>query len=371
MRKRIYTAPTPRLVYSSPRDAGFRRSGEAPSFTYHDAQGRKVADEATLARIAKLAIPPAYRDVWICGDPLGHLQAVGRDARGRLQYRYHRQWRELRDREKFDRMGAFGAALPKLRRRVRRDLASPGLSKRKVVALAVRILDATMIRVGNEAYTRENRSYGLTTLRNRHVRFVSANRVVLSFRGKSGIEQEVTIKDREIVRHVRRCRQLPGQLLFQYLDDAGERHAVTSDMVNDYVQECCGEGFSAKDFRTWGATMLALRLLAGRPLPDAPSERQFAQAIKEVIAEVARTLGNTVAICRKSYINPAVFDAWRRGDVHAAVDGAGDRAKGRAAALRSLVACEAPELAATLAASLRAGAAKRSRASETRPPAPA
>jgi DNA topoisomerase IB len=185
----------------------------------------------------------------------------------------------------------------------------------------VRILDATLIRVGNEAYTRENRSYGLTTLRNRHVRFVSANRVVLSFRGKSGIEQEVTINDRQIVRHVRRCRQLPGQLLFQYLDDAGERHAVTSDMVNDYVQACCGEGFSAKDFRTWGATLLALRLLAKRPLPESPSERQYALSIKDVIAEVARVLGNTVAICRKSYINPAVFDAWRRGDLHAAVNG--------------------------------------------------
>jgi len=306
------------LVYVTDRAPGYRRERKGDGFVYRDADGKVVRDADVLARIAKLAIPPAYEDVWIARNRRGHLQATGRDARGRKQYRYHADWRAVRDDEKFERMIAFGEALPKLRRRRTSDLARDGLAREKVLATVVTLLDTTRARVGNEAYARENRSYGLTTLRNRHVQFVRDGRAQLAFRGKGGIEHEVVVDDRRLARIMRRCQQLPGQLLFQYVDDAGERHPVSSDLVNEYLKEVAGEGFTAKDFRTWGATLRAFALMAAQPLPDPPSERACKACEVAAIKAVAAELRNTPAVCRKSYVNPAVFAGWRDGSLHAA-----------------------------------------------------
>jgi DNA topoisomerase IB len=306
------------LVYVSDAQPGIRRRRRGSGFEYRDAAGRPVRDPDELKRIRALAVPPAYRDVWICADPAGHLQATGRDARGRKQYRYHPRWRALRDHGKFDRVLSFGAALPKLRRRTRLDLGLPGLPREKVLALLVRLLDETLIRVGNEAYARANRSYGLTTLRSRHVRVVRG-RLRFAFRGKSGQEQEVELDDVRLARIVRRVQQLPGQRLFQYLDDAGERQPVDSGMVNDYLREVCGEDFSAKDFRTWGGTAQAAGVLACTPLPDKGGERARRHALVEAVRQVAETLGNTPAVCRKSYIHPQVFEGWRDGSLQQAI----------------------------------------------------
>jgi len=304
------------LVYVSDAEPGIARVRAGEGFVYRHPNHRPVRDRATLQRIARLAIPPAYEDVWICINPNGHLQATGRDARRRKQYRYHADWRVLRDDAKFDRMIAFGEALPKLRARLRRDLALPGLPRDKVLAALVSLLDVTRARIGNESYVRDNKSYGLTTLRNRHAAFVHDGRVRLSFRGKGGVEHEVAIDDRRLAGIVRRCQQLPGQLLFQYLDDDGLRRPVTSDLVNEYLKEVTGADFTAKDFRTWIATVRAFTLLAGTPLPEAASERALKTCIVGAIRQVATELRNTPAVCRKSYINPVVFDAWRSGTLH-------------------------------------------------------
>ena len=306
------------LVYVSDAQPGIRRLRRGKHFSYRDADGQPVTQKAELARIRALAIPPAYEDVWICANPDGHLQATGRDARGRKQYRYHPDWRALRDHGKFDRVLAFGAALPKLRRRTRHDLALSGLSREKVLALLVRLLDETLIRVGNEAYARDNRSYGLTTLRSRHLRVVRG-RLRFCFRGKSGQEQEVELDDRRLARIVRRVQQLPGQRLFQYLDDQGERQPIDSGMVNDYLHEACGEVFSAKDFRTWGGTAHAAGVLACTPLPEKGGERARRHALVEAVKQVAGVLGNTPSVCRKSYIHPEVFEGWRDGSLHRAI----------------------------------------------------
>jgi DNA topoisomerase IB len=306
------------LVYVSDAQPGIRRLRRGKSFSYRDADGQPVADRAELARIRALAIPPAYEDVWICANPDGHLQATGRDARGRKQYRYHPDWRALRDHGKFDRILAFGAALPKLRRRTRQDLALAGLPREKVLALLVRLLDETLIRVGNEAYARENRSYGLTTLRSRHLRVVRG-RLRFCFRGKSGQEQEVELDDRRLARLARHVQQLPGQRLFQYLDDTGERQPIDSGMVNDYLHAICGETFSAKDFRTWGGTTCAAGVLACTPLPERGGERARRHALVEAVRQVAKVLGNTPAVCRKSYIHPQVFEGWRDGSLQRAI----------------------------------------------------
>lgn len=282
------------------------------AFNYLSARGRPVRDASTLRRIARLAIPPAYEKVWICPDPRGHLQATGRDARGRKQYRYHPDWRSTRDTHKFDRMIDFGAALSTIRRRVRRDLASPGLSRDKVLALIVALLDATRLRIGNNAYERDNRSYGLTTLRDRHADF-RGGRLRLSFRGKGGTEHDLVVDDRRLARIVRRCQDLPGQRLFQYLDEDGNRRAVDSGMVNEYLQQITGRDFTAKDFRTWGATLRAISLMACTPLPDPSSARAINACIVDAVRKVAGELRNTPAVCRKSYINPAVFEGWREG----------------------------------------------------------
>jgi DNA topoisomerase IB len=306
------------LVYVSDAQPGIRRQRRGKQFVYRDADGQPVGDRDELARIRALAIPPAYEDVWICADPCGHLQATGRDARGRKQYRYHKRWRALRDHGKFDRVLAFGAALPKLRQRTRRDLALGGLPREKVLALLVRLLDETLIRVGNETYARANKSYGLTTLRSRHLR-VARDRLRFSFRGKSGQEQEIELDDARLARIVRKVQRLPGQRLFQYLDDDGARQPVDSGMVNDYLHAACGEDFSAKDFRTWGGTAHAAGVLACTPLPAEGGERAHRHALVEAVTRVARVLGNTPAVCRKSYIHPEVFEGWRDGSLQRAI----------------------------------------------------
>ncbi len=306
------------LVYVSDDAPGLRRLRCGRGFSYRTADGKRVSDAAELARIRALAIPPAYKDVWICANPRGHLQATGRDARGRKQYRYHPQWRVLRDHGKFDRVLHFGAALPRLRRRASRDLAQHGLPCDKVLALVVRLLDDTLIRVGNECYQRDNHSYGLTTLRSRHVS-AQRGRLRFTFRGKSGQEHEVELTDKRLARIMRRVQQLPGQRLFQYLDDHGARRPVDSEMVNEYLRRACGDGqtheFSAKDFRTFGGTVQAAGVLAHTALPETGGERARSCALAGAVKEVAAILGNTPAVCRASYIHPAVIEGWQDGSL--------------------------------------------------------
>jgi DNA topoisomerase-1 len=313
-------SPVPRgLVYVGDDARGIRRvrlrgsTKSSPKFRYVGPSGRRIRDARTLAWIAKLAIPPAYEDVWICADPRGHLQATGRDARGRKQYRYHAQWRRARDDHKHSRMLSFGEALGRLRAAVRRDLKLPGLPREKVLALMVRLLDATQVRVGNAEYARSNGSFGLTTLRNRHARFPVRGKARLLFRGKGGAEHDVLIDDARLARLVRRCQELPGQALFQYEDDAGGRHAIDSGQVNDYLRERMGGEFTAKDFRTWHATRRAYELLLKEPLPQPCTDAACRRVLKDVICQVATQLRNTPAVCRKSYINPLVLEAWRAG----------------------------------------------------------
>ncbi|HMD27937.1 MAG TPA: hypothetical protein VKH13_05140 [Steroidobacteraceae bacterium] len=309
------------LVYVSDTEPGIRRLRAGRGFRYVTPENRLLDAAEDLRRIASLAIPPAYRDVWISLKPRGHLQATGRDARGRKQYRYHAEWRELRDSAKFGRMVAFGEQLPKLRRKLQRDLGLPGLPREKVLAVVVSLLDATRVRVGNTEYARDNKSFGLTTLRNRHVSFIRDGRAVLNFRGKGGVQHEILIDDKRIVKIVRRCQEIPGQHLFQYINDDGQRCPIDSGQVNDYLREAMGNDFTAKDFRTWGATLHAISLLACTPLPEPPSEHAYKKCIVAVVKQVAAQLRNTPAVCRKSYINPAVFDSWRSGHIHEIIDG--------------------------------------------------
>jgi DNA topoisomerase I len=299
------------LRYSCPTDRGFRRVGTPDAFRYVDADGRKVRRAETLARIRKLAIPPAWTSVWICEDPDGHLQATGRDARGRLQYRYHPQWRAQRDEHKFDRLAEFALALPAIRDAVERDLATPGLSRRKLLAAMVRLLDRTYVRVGDERYRRDNGSFGLTTLRTRHVK-VSGDTIRLRFRGKSGKEHDVSLADRRLARVVRRCMDLPGYELFQYVDD-GEARTLCATDVNEYLQEIASADYTSKDFRTWGATVIATVLLTRYGLPGSMAERT--KTVNRALRAAAAALGNTLAVCRKSYVHPGVVDAYLEGDL--------------------------------------------------------
>jgi len=303
------------LVYVSDSIPGYRRVRSGKRFRYHLPDGRLLNARRELQRIAGLAVPPAYEEVWICMDPRGHLQATGRDARGRKQYRYHPEWRSVRDDAKFDRMATFAEALPRLRRRLARDLALAGLPRQRVLAVVVSILDATRVRVGNVEYARGNKSFGLTTLLNRHVSFIRDGRAVLNFRGKGGVPHEVLIDDRRIARIVRHCQELPGQQLFQYVTDDGQRAPIDSGMVNDYLRDAMGDDFTAKDFRTWGATLHAIVLLSRTPVPATTAERPFKMEMASVVKRVAAELRNTPAVCRKSYINPIVFDAWRSGAI--------------------------------------------------------
>ena len=303
------------LVYVSDADPGITRKRAGKGFSYRQPNGEVVRDAATLDRIRALAIPPAYTDVWICRNARGHLQATGRDARRRKQYRYHAQWSATRGDGKFDRIVAFGKALPKLRRAVRRDLALPGWPRAKVLALVVAVMAETLVRVGNEGYARENKSFGLTTLRNRHAEFVSGGRARLHFRGKGGQEHDITLDDKRLAKLVRGVQQLPGQALFQYRDDEGNVRPVDSGEVNDYLRAAMGENFTAKDFRTWGGTLAAIQRLATTALPDEPSERALKQLQNQVIQSVAEALGNTPAVCRKAYIDPCTFAGWRDGSL--------------------------------------------------------
>jgi DNA topoisomerase-1 len=307
------------LVYVSDSDPGIRRLRKGKNFAYIKPDEAPLVAAAELARIARLAIPPAYEDVWICTNPRGHLQATGRDARRRKQYRYHPEWRLLRDGAKFERMIEFGEALPRLRRRLRRDLALPGLPREKVLAVVVGLLDATWLRIGNEEYARDNNSYGLTTLKNRHVQFIRDGRLLFRFRGKGGADHEIAVDDKRLVKLVRRCHQLPGQRLFQYVDEDGGRHPIDSDQVNAYLRDVMGADFTAKDFRTWGASLRAIALMVATPLPEDPSERALNECIVAAVKKVAAELRNTPAVCRKSYINPVVFAAWRGGSLHKAI----------------------------------------------------
>jgi len=306
------------LLYVTDAEPGFSRQRRGHGFVYFAPGHRRISAQKTLDRIRRLAIPPAYTNVWICREPRGHLQATGRDARGRKQYRYHPRWRATRDDGKFSRMVEFGTRLPQLRRRLKRDLALPGLPRDKVLAVVVTLLDETLIRVGNEEYARANRSYGLTTLRDKHVKFLRDGRASFSFRGKSGRQHDLVLDDRRLARIIRHCQQLPGQQLFQYVDDDGRRQPIDSGMVNEYLREAMageGEGYTAKDFRTWGATVRAISFLSCQARAEPMSERAFNRCVAATAKDVAETLGNTPAVCRKSYINPLVFSAWRDGTV--------------------------------------------------------
>jgi DNA topoisomerase I len=289
------------LVYVDDGGPGIRRRRRGTGFAYSAPDGARLRDAKQLRRIASLAIPPAYSDVWICPLPNGHIQATGRDARGRKQYRYHDEWRRTRDADKFARMAEFGLALPRIRRRVAEDLRSAGSAaagRNAVMAALVRLLDTTLVRVGNEEYARSNGSFGLTTLRSRHAA-VRGPRLRLSFLGKSGVLHEVDLEDPLVARVVRRCQALPGQELFRYADEAGDLHGVNSTEVNAYLREASGAELTAKDFRTWHGSVLALSL----------RRRDPQAAVLQTIRAVATSLRNTVAVCRKSYVHPRVLEA--------------------------------------------------------------
>ena len=300
------------LVYVNPGMPGLRRFKRGTSFRYRDQEGQWLRDADEIARIRQLAIPPAYTKVWICPLANGHLQAIGIDARGRRQYRYHAAWRALKDETKFDRLEAFGRALPRIRSRVARDLRAGGkapLDRSRVLATVVRLLDITFLRVGNEEYASSNGSYGLTTLRNRHANVRGAS-LKLRFRGKSGVVHEATVDDPGVARVVRQCQQLPGQELFQYMDEDGTPRSLSSTDVNDYLRAAADGDFTAKDFRTWHGTVQALeltRLACDRPgsADDVPLATR--SSAKEILAAVAKQLGNTPAVCKKAYVHPAVL----------------------------------------------------------------
>jgi DNA topoisomerase-1 len=300
------------LTYASADDPGIRRRKSGAGFVYIDAAGSRIDDAATLARIRALVIPPAWTSIWICPRARGHIQAVGRDQKGRRQYLYHARFRESREEAKFEHMLAFAKALPRLRRRVAADLAASGLCRRRVLATVVDLLETTMIRVGNAAYAKDNGSYGLTTLRSRHVK-VEGARLRFHFKGKSGKIWELSLNDRRVARTVRSCQELPGQHLFQYFDDVGERQAVTSDDVNAYLRESSGADITAKDFRTWAASVLAATALAEL---EAPANISVARKnITCAIAYVAARLGNTPTICRKCYVHPEIVSAYLASDL--------------------------------------------------------
>lgn len=294
------------LRYVTDRMTGLSRRKTRGGFAYFHPDGGRVRSRAVVAHVNSLAIPPAYADVWICPDPNGHLQATGRDARGRKQYRYHPRWRAVRDTTKFERMLAFGAVLPRIRKQVAADLKLPGVPREKVLAMAVRLLETTLIRVGNEEYARSNKSYGLTTLCTRHVD-VNGAEVRFAFRGKSGVIQRVTVNEPRLARIVRRCLDIPGQDLFQYLDAEGNPRPVRSTDVNAYLHGASGADFTAKDYRTWAASVLAMSELSRIPFETALDVRRN---LVVVMKTVASRLGNTPAICRKSYVHPAIVDAY-------------------------------------------------------------
>ena len=299
------------LQYVSDGRPGYRRGINGKEFEYLDTGGKRIRDEQRLLRIKRLAIPPAWTDVWICPSANGHIQATGRDARRRKQYRYHERWREIRDENKFWRLADFAKVLPNIRRRVTKDLKLPSLPRQKVLATVVRLLERTFIRVGNEEYARENKSFGLTTMKSRHVT-VKGARLRFRFRGKSGRHHEVDVTDQRIAKIVSKCQDLPGQDLFQYVSDDGAVGDVTSQDVNDYLREITNENFTAKDFRTWAGTVLAAIALNAQGKSETKKEAKT--NVKTALCAVAQLLGNTPAICRKCYVHPAIVEAYMRGE---------------------------------------------------------
>ena len=310
------------LRYISDEVPGIERRRSGKAFRYVLPDGSAVRDRTTLARIRALAIPPAWTQVWICPRDDGHLQATGRDARLRKQYRYHRRWREVRDESKYGRMLAFSRVLPRIRRRVAQDLARPGLPREKVLATVVRLLETTRMRVGNEEYARENDSFGLTTLRERQVS-VRGAKLKFRFRGKSGVEHDIELTDARLARIVRRMHDLPGEELFRYVDEDGVAYRIESADVNAYLREIAGEEFTSKDFRTWAGTVLALRAL--RSL-EHQSGTEAKRNVVQAIESVAKALGNTKAVCRKCYVHPAVIDSYLQGSLRAMLGRRGDEA---------------------------------------------
>lgn len=300
------------LKYVSDETPGIRRKRVGSGFTYIGAGGKSVRDEATLRRIKTLVIPPAWTEVWICPDANGHLQATGRDARGRKQYRYHNRFREVREQTKYERMIEFARMLPKIRRRVNRDLRKLGLPREKVLAAVVKLLETTLIRVGNDEYAKSNHSFGLTTLQDKHAR-IKGGKIHFEFKGKSGVEHEIDLQNPRLAKIVKECQDLPGQELMQYLDEAGEVRDIGSSDVNAYIHEIAGEEFTAKDFRTWAGTVLAAMAL--QELKAFDSQAQAKKNIVRAVETVAKKLGNTKAVCRKCYIHPAVLDSYLDGSL--------------------------------------------------------
>jgi DNA topoisomerase-1 len=335
----LTAAKPPQLKYVSDAAPGLRRVGDAPKFRYLDAAGRVVRDRATLQRIRSLVIPPAWTDVWICPYANGHIQAVGRDQKGRKQYRYHTDYRAAQDEAKFDRMVAFARVLPKIRRRVARDMAKPGLPREKVLAAVVKLLETSLIRVGNEEYEKQNGSFGLTTLKDRHAE-IHGSLIHFHFRGKSGVVHDIDLQDRRLAKIVKACQDLPGQELLQYLGDDGQVRDVGSADVNEYLHEIAGEEFTAKDFRTWAGTVLAA--LALQEVEAFDSQAQAKRNVMAAIRRVAEKLGNTPAVCRKCYVHPRVIDSYLQGTM---LDAMKRRAASEMAKFRDL----APEEAAVLA----------------------
>jgi len=309
------------LRYVSDDQPGYRRKRNGDDFDYFDMEGKSIRDEQRLLRIKRLAIPPAWTDVWICPSPNGHIQATGRDARRRKQYRYHERWREVRDENKYEKTVLFGKALSKIRKRLEGDLVLPGLPRNKVLATVVQLLERTFIRVGNEEYARENKSFGLTTMRDHHVE-VKGSKLRFRFRGKSGVQHEVDMTDRHIAKIISKLQDLPGQELFQYVDVDGEVHDVTSQDVNDYLREITNEDFTAKDFRTWAGTVMAA--IALQAVGAFETKKEAKANIKSAITAVSKILGNTPAICRKCYIHPVVLETYLSGN---SIEGLKQRAK--------------------------------------------
>ncbi len=306
----VESAQAAGLRYVSDTQPGIRRKRAGKGFAYVGTDGKTIRDAKELSRIRSLAIPPAYTDVWICPSPSGHIQATGRDARGRKQYRYHPKWREVRDETKFGRMLGFSQALPKIRTRLERDLSLPGLPREKVLATVVRLLECTCIRVGNDEYAKSNRSYGLTTLQDRHVEITGSN-LRFEFRGKSGKTHKVDLNDRRLARIVERCQDLPGEDLFQYLDDDNVRQTIGSGDVNEYIREISGQEFTAKDFRTWAGTLLAIEALT--KIGSFSTQRNAKSNVLKAIDQVAEQLNNTRSVCRKYYVHPAVLESYLDG----------------------------------------------------------
>ncbi|GAB3991698.1 hypothetical protein GCM10028807_22440 [Spirosoma daeguense] len=309
----VQTARAARLIYSNDTTPGISRQANGATFSYVDTKGNKIHDDETLNRIRGLALPPAWQNVWISSKANSHLQATGIDTKNRKQYRYHPKWNAIRSETKFFRMAAFGKALPLLRKQLHKDLNQRSLSRNKVIAIALSVMEQTLIRIGNAAYEKDYGSYGLTTLKDRHVK-LNGQELRFSFKGKKGIYHDIALHDRRLAKLVKACRDIPGKELFQYFDENGERHPIDSGMVNDYLHETMGSDFSAKDFRTWAGTVNALRLLV--ELEPCESEKQSKKNVNTVLDQVAHQLGNTRTVCRKHYVHPQLLEAYECHDLN-------------------------------------------------------